>query len=138
MKVGEYLRKDPGTSYNIVLKANVTNDKRKNLPTSDEIAVLIEENNQTNFNLRDIIISQRNSENSSIFKLVNESLSMYDPFAFPIIHLSGEPGWQHHIYPKIDHSKLNNNTIQKLDDVNTGNEHDSVTKIRYRKEILRI
>ena len=46
MQVGVYLRKDPGITYNIFLKANVSNDKRKNLPTSIEIAVLIEENYQ--------------------------------------------------------------------------------------------
>ena len=122
MQAGENLRKDSGTSLNIVLKANFM-DKRKNPPTSNEIAFLMKENNQTNLNQRDIVITKRNGEKSHLYQVVNENLSLYDPLAFPIIHLYGEPGLQFSTYPKI--------TLSNDDPENVENQSGSVTKQKY-------
>ena len=100
MQAGENLRKDPGEQLNIVLKANTTKDKTKNAPVADEIAVLMVDNELNNVNKRDIIITKKITDNDYPLKFVNENLSMYDPLAFPLIHIFGEPGWQYQTYVK--------------------------------------
>ena len=100
MQAGEILRENQGTSLNIVLKANEAKDKTKNAPTSNEIAALILDDDQTNYSERDVVVSKRIGEGNYPHTFIKENLSMYDLLAYSIIHLIGEPGWQYSIYPK--------------------------------------
>jgi ABC-type dipeptide/oligopeptide/nickel transport system ATPase component len=99
-QAGKTMQKDPSASLNIVLKSNTSKDKTKNLPTANEVAVLIVDNGETKFSKRDVVVSKLNPQNDYPLKFVNENLSMYDPLAYPLIHLFGEPGWQFQTYPK--------------------------------------
>jgi hypothetical protein len=92
MHAGELLRQDKGKEVNIVLKTNLSKDKTKNTPTTNEVAALIVDNDQTKFNSRDVIVKQRNQEGEYPLKFINENLKFYDPLAYPLIHLNGEPG----------------------------------------------
>ena len=132
MQAGENLRKDPGEQLNIVLKANTTTDKTKNTPVADEIAVLMVDNELSLLNKRDIVISKKNPDNEHPIKFVNENLSMYDLFAFPLIHLFGEPGWQYQTYLKLrkDASNTNKETLDNLE-VNPPDSIDAITKPKY-------
>jgi hypothetical protein len=100
MQAGKMIQNSPDTQYNIVIKANVTNDRTKNKPSSDEIAVLMVEDDNTNINKRDIVVKARNSNERHPFTFINENLSMYDALAYPLLHLTGEPGWQYKYYAK--------------------------------------
>jgi len=92
-QLGMILRNDPSKELNIVLKANTSNDKTKNTPTSNEIAALIVENNDiSQVSKRDIVIKSTQDSDQNPYKYINETLSMYDPLAYPLIHLFGEPG----------------------------------------------
>ena len=68
-------------------------------------------------NKRDIVITKRIPDTEYPLKFVNENLSMYDPLAFPLIHLFGEPGWQYQTYVKNrkDISNPNADNIDNLD-----------------------
>ena len=57
MQAGEILRENEGINLNIVLKANETKDKTKNTPTSNEIAALIFDGDQTDYSNRDVVVS---------------------------------------------------------------------------------
>jgi hypothetical protein len=115
MQVGELLRNEPGKELNIVLKANDKYDRTKNKPTFDEIAVIINENEEATVNSRDIVVRKRNPESDSDLLNINENLHMYDALAFPLMHIYGESGWQFNYYPKrtkdhlIEQYNMNNN-----------------------------
>jgi hypothetical protein len=111
MQAGKLVNSSPDTQYNIVLKADVRTDRTKNKPTSNEIAVLMVEDDQTTVNKRDVIVRPRNSSNEQPFKFINENISMYDPLAYPILHLAGEPGWQYNLYPKRSKKEIENMQI---------------------------
>ena len=98
-QAGERLRNDPSSELNIVIKANDKTDRTKNKPSVDEIAVLMVDDDQT-IDKRDIIVNKRNDESNSQLIYVNESLHMYDPLAYPLMHIFGESGWQYNMYPK--------------------------------------
>ena len=100
MQAGETLRKDPSREFNIVLKSSVTNDRTKNLPTSNEIAVLMVDDDQINNNKRDIVIKKRNGSDEHNLQYINENLHFYDPLAYPLMHIFGEKGWQYKNYKK--------------------------------------
>jgi hypothetical protein len=93
MHAGETLRKEPSKEFNIVLKSNVKKDRTKNKPTSNEIAVLMVENDQGNISKRDVIIKKRNAQNEYHLQYINENLHFYDPLAYPLMHIFGESGW---------------------------------------------
>ena len=85
---------------NIVLKSNYDIDKRFNLPTSDEIAVLMIENETNNkINHRDIVISrksltpeQENDPNFNKLMFINENISHYDPLHYVTMFPHGDAG----------------------------------------------
>ena len=121
---------------NIVLKANETKDKTKNTPTSNEIAALIFDGDQTDYSNRDVVVSKRISEGNYPHDFIKENLSMYDPLAYSIIHLSGEPGWQYNIYQKKSQQFLldqfcANQPIAEFDKVNINVDFDQNDEIGF-------
>ena len=106
MQVGKTISKDSTEEYNIVLKSNVSYDRTRNKPSSNEIAALIVNNDQTTTNKRDTIIRPRNENDQLMF--VNENLHMYDPLAYPLMHIFGESGWQYNMYKKRSKESLLN------------------------------
>ena len=61
-RAGFMLRDEPSLQLNIVLKSNYDVDKRFNLPTTDEIAVLMIENDSTNIiKNRDIVLRKKST-----------------------------------------------------------------------------
>jgi hypothetical protein len=128
MQAGKLINNSPETQYNIVLKADVRTDRTKNKPTSNEIAVLMVDDDQTTVNKRDVIVRPKNDSNGHPFKFINENLSMYDPLAYPLLHLAGEPGWQCNLYPKrtkndIENIQINNNPSDDNDDYINHNQN---------------
>ena len=57
-QAGERLRIEPSTKLDIVIKANVKNDRTKNKPSVDEIAVLMIDDDQT-IDKRDIVVTKK-------------------------------------------------------------------------------
>ena len=136
MQAGEILRENEGINLNIVLKANETKDKTKNTPTSNEIAALIFDGDQTDYSNRDVVVSKRISEGNYPHDFIKENLSMYDPLAYSIIHLSGEPGWQYNIYQKKSQQFLldqfcANQPIAEFDKVNINVDFDQNDEIGF-------
>ena len=106
MQTGKLINKDQSNEYNIVLKSNVSYDRTKNKPTSSEIVVLMVENDSTKTSKRNVIVRPKNDQNQ--IKFVNENLHMYDPLAYPLLHVYGESGWQFNMYPKRNKETLLN------------------------------
>ena len=100
MQAGKLIENNPNTQYNIVIKSDIKADRTKNAPTCNEIAVLMVDDDQVNTNKRDVIVKAKNSDTSKPYTFINENLVMYDPLAYPLLHLFGEPGWQYNMYPK--------------------------------------
>ena len=122
----------PGDVLNIVLKANTEKDKTKNTPTSNEIAVLMVNNDQFELNKRDVIVYRKNDEKDYPHKFINENLSMYDPLAYPLLHLFGEPGWQFQTYPKTrKFSNTANSEIEIIKDQTSNSDIQTVQKLKY-------
>jgi hypothetical protein len=111
MQAGETLRNDKSLPFNIVIKADVRNDRTKNKPTCNEIAVLMVEDDQQNINKRDIVLHRKNGDQDKQFQFINENVHYYDPLAYPLLHLYGESGWQFNKY-----KKRNKETLSKLDE----------------------
>ena len=111
-QAGLILREKPSLQINIVLKSNYDIDKRFNLPTSDEIAVLMIENETNNkINHRDIVISrksltpeQENDPNFNKLMFINENISHYDPLHYVTMFPHGDAGWQNGTIPKKNKS----------------------------------
>ncbi len=116
-QAGHTLRSEPNKEFNIVLKSNTSKDKTKNTPTVDEIAAIIVDYDQTQFSKRDIVLRKKKplanqqvptdstqTEANNIeppstsetretdLQFINENTSIYDPLAYPLLHLYGEPG----------------------------------------------
>jgi hypothetical protein len=127
MHAGETLRKDPSTEFNIILKADVKNDRTKNAPTADEIAVLMVDDGSTLGNSRDIVIKSRNN-NENPLSIISESHHVYDPLAYPLLHLYGESGWQYNKYQRrskgIYQYKLHDHPLSTFDQIVLENSND--------------
>lgn len=91
-QAGKMLKADSSSELNIVLKSNNTKDKTKNNPTANEIAALIVDNPNSNYTKRDIVIKKNVSGDEYALQFIKETSSMYDPLAYPLFHLHGEPG----------------------------------------------
>ena len=107
-QAGLILREKPSLQINIVLKSNYDIDKRFNLPTSDEIAVLMIENETKNkINHRDIVISRKSltpeqevDQNFNKLMFINENIFHYDPLHYVTMFPHGDAGWQNGTIPK--------------------------------------
>ena len=75
MQAGEIWRETPSREVNIVLKDNHSFDKTYNKPTSDEIAVLMVDDDQTTLNQRDVVVTKRIIENQFHFQNLSSSSS---------------------------------------------------------------
>ncbi|CAF0714504.1 unnamed protein product [Brachionus calyciflorus] len=93
-QLGKRLKDDPSLNLNIVLKKNSSKDKRYNLPTTDEVAVLIS-NNEGETIKNDLVIKS----NDGLVKRVNEKHSYADPLHYVLMFPRGEQGWQFDAYP---------------------------------------
>ena len=111
-QAGELLRQQPSIALNIILKSNKTKDKTLNAPTSNEIAVLMINNDDENHaTKRDIIVKQK-TEGPYDTVFLNENVSYYDPLAYPLFLLNGEQGWQYATYPKLTEKQVKQIDIQ--------------------------
>ena len=95
-QAGRMLKQNNSMELNIVLKNNTSKDKTKNKPTTNEIAALIVNNLDSQYKSRDIIIKKNTNQSSQAnehpFQFIKETTSVYDPLAYPLFHLHGEPG----------------------------------------------
>ena len=117
-QAGLKLRADPSMELNIVLKSKQA-VKNFNLPTADEIAVLMVENDH-NVSHRDVIVSKITTSDSYPHQFISENLSFYDPLGYPLMHIYGESGWQYQTYPKKSRDFLikQYQAVQKSPDFN--------------------
>ena len=72
--------------------------RRYNKPTVEEVAAIIPTCNLIipTCNLsthRDIIVECKNNGSTRTLKRIYETNALYDPLAYPLIHLNGEQGW---------------------------------------------
>lgn len=66
--------------------------RRNNLPTSDEIAVIIpDEYDQGGF--RDIVLAKRNSDPNTAFSIINPNHAAYMPLHYVLLFPNGDLGW---------------------------------------------
>jgi hypothetical protein len=108
MQAGKLIKNTPDTQLNILLKSDVRVDRTKNKPTCNEIAVLMVDDDQATTNKRDVIIRAKAPNSQQPFQFINQNLSMYDPLAYPLLHIFGEPGWQYKLYKKRSKEMLIN------------------------------
>ncbi|RNA18930.1 hypothetical protein BpHYR1_000594 [Brachionus plicatilis] len=122
-QVGKKLQANPHEQINIILKNNYTKDKRYNTPTTDEIAVLMINNNQDQQNAkRDITIFPK----SGGLKYINEIHSSYDPLHYVLMFMKGEQGWQPNTIP-INSTKdfTENIETQKKNELENSNNSEN-------------
>lgn len=99
-QAGELIRKDPSISLNIVLKSNTSKDKTFNKPTSNEIAVLMINGDESGINKRDVIVTKKTGVEQYPHMFISENLAYYDPLGYTLMHINGEDGWQYNKYEK--------------------------------------
>ena len=120
-QAGKLVEKNPESQLNIVIKADVRTDRTKNKPTCNEIAVLMVEDDQATTGKRDVIIRAKSADARYPFQFINDSLSMYDPLAYPLLHMHGEQGWQFSHYPKRNNDILIKQYLARDNSINFNN-----------------
>jgi hypothetical protein len=136
-QVGERLKTEPATDIKIVLKNNYKKDKRYNVPTANEIAVLmIDDENKSNE--RDIVIEAKceiNQNNySKKFTRINEYFNIYDPLQYVLMFQHGDFGWHPQSIPLIKKIKENcslHNTSNENLESNSDSTNKSSKKMRF-------
>jgi hypothetical protein len=135
-QAGEMLRKDPSLELNIVLKNNTSKDKTLNKPTSDEIAVLMVEDNLEGISKRDVVVTRKASDNQYPHMFINENMSFYDPLGYILMHVNGESGWQYKTYLK---NKRKNHLIEQhfsTQPINNFNDLTTYPRINCDEELI--
>jgi hypothetical protein len=82
------LDRDPATNLSMVLRADPNRDSRRfNIPTADEVAVMLDSNVQAN--RRDIVLHK----NSGFLTRISELNMSYDPLHYVLLFPNGEYGF---------------------------------------------
>ncbi|EPZ36366.1 hypothetical protein ROZALSC1DRAFT_31476 [Rozella allomycis CSF55] len=85
----QHLRKIQAPEICLQLKANSPMDlRRHNLPTADDVSVLIIDN-ENEKNKREFILRHRDNS----LKTISELSRHYDPLQYPLLFPHGESGW---------------------------------------------
>ncbi|CAF0947889.1 unnamed protein product [Brachionus calyciflorus] len=126
-QLGKRLRTDPTLNLNIMLKKSSFKDKRYNLPTTQEIAALI--SNEESQSIKNDLIIQ---SHDGLVKRLNEKHSYADPLHYVLMLPRGEQGWQYDTYP-LKPSENKKNDIQDQDQNEDGNQvkQDFVSAMQY-------
>ena len=128
-QAGIKLRENPSMELNIVLKSKKV-DRTFNKPSSDEIAVLMIDDDQATISTRDIIVKKKNASEDYPLQFINENTSFYDALGYPIMHVHGESGWQYQTYYKKTKEELKskNNLLNQnlIDEENNTSIGDNV------------
>ena len=80
--------------FKVVIKADRTppgeHERRFNVPTTDEVAILIVGND---FQSRDIVLHKRTPDNTYPLSRITETNRAYDPLQYPLLFPEGEDGY---------------------------------------------
>ena len=80
--------------FKVVIKADRTppgeHERRFNVPTTDEVAILIVGNE---FQSRDIVLHKRTPDNTYPLSRITETNRAYDPLQYPLLFPKGEDGY---------------------------------------------
>lgn len=92
-QMGEMIQQNPTQDVRLVLKSRGTPDPRRyNLPTGDDIAIVIPQPNQQETTYRDVVLYKSAEHHPRGFQTVriHELHPMYDPTAYPIFFMHGK------------------------------------------------
>ena len=67
--------------------------RRENLPTADEVAVLIPDETESTTGQRDLVPAYRQPQGNDSTKRVHATHPLYMPLAYVLLFPKGEPGW---------------------------------------------
>lgn len=108
-QIGHQLKHEPNKQLKLVLKNNYKRDKRFNLPSANELAILmIDDENQENVH-RDIVLYSKSPNESRLIR-INETHSTYDPLHYVLLFPKGQQGWSPDTYEKNKHLAAQNDS----------------------------
>lgn len=104
--MGQQIKEKPNKELTIqFINRKIKKDKTFNLPTCDEIAVLIGEEFEGNTQLKKGNLA---CTKSGKLKQINSNITHYDPLHYPLMFPYGQPGWQYKTYIKASRKEAQN------------------------------
>ncbi len=123
MKAAEIIKQNPSQDIQLVLKASGTPDPRRyNLPTGNDIAIVIPQINTDKLSYRDVILYKSADDHPKGYKTVriNEMHPMYDPTAYPLLFIFGDKGYDYELFkPQISKNQDQDQTTEIAHKVTT-------------------
>ncbi len=137
LKAAEVIEQNPSQDVHLVLKASGTPDPRRyNLPTGNDIAIVIPQVGTKAPTYRDVILYKSAADHPKGYTTVriNEMHPLYDPTAYPLLFIFGDKGYDYETFkPQTSNSDEQSKKPHTSNSDDQSQASNNVHKVTTRK-----